>query len=91
MGNLIRKDLWLPQFVELVVDEERRLPLMIKAYVYNNEFIAAEAYLEYDKNGLPIKQILKRRLPGGENEESTLKLTNLSINQREPRKRGFLF
>ena len=91
MGSLIHRDQWLPQFIKLVMDEKRGLPLEVNAYIYNKQFAAATARIEYDKNGLPIKQIVGRRLPGGEQETSTLILTNLEPNKRAPKKRWFLF
>ncbi|MBI5699243.1 hypothetical protein HZC35_02895 [Candidatus Saganbacteria bacterium] len=90
-GRLLHRDLWLPQFVELVADEKRGLPLEFKAYIYNREFAAAAAKLEYNNDGLPIKQTLSRRLPNGEDEVSVLTLTNLEPNKRAPKKRWLLF
>ena len=90
-GKLVHRDLWLPQFVELVADEKRGLPLRFKAYIYNKEFAAADAELEYNKDGLPIKQTLKRRLPDGEDEVSVLTFTDLEANKRAPKKRWLLF
>lgn len=91
MGELIHRDKWLPQFIKLVMDEKRGLPLEVSAYIYNKKFAAAVAKIEYNKNGLPIRQTVERRLPGGEHETSTIILTNLEPNKRAPKKRWLLF
>ncbi|MFA4905871.1 MAG: hypothetical protein WC645_05150 [Candidatus Margulisiibacteriota bacterium] len=90
-GNLIHRDQWLPQVVLLVADEKLGVPLEFSAFIYNKEFIAAKATLEYNQDGLPIKQTLTRRLPNGEDEVSILTLTNLEANKRAPKKRWLLF
>ena len=91
VGGLIKKELWLPQYVELVVDEKQWVPVEVKAYIYNTLFVAAEAKIEYDANGLPVKQTVVRRLPDGEDEFSVLELTNVVANKRQPKKRWIFF
>ncbi len=83
-----RKELWLPQFVQLVIDEKRWLPLEINTFIYNNKHVTASAKLEYNKEGLLTQQTLKRILPDGKEEISVLKLSENEINKREAAKKG---
>ncbi|MFC1496671.1 hypothetical protein ACFL52_04575 [Candidatus Margulisiibacteriota bacterium] len=75
-GYLIRTDLWLPQFVDLVVDEKKDLLLKVNAYILNKEFIKAESVLIYDKNDTLAGQVTTRYLASGWKEVSVLKLKN---------------